>query len=234
MALQHAAAVFLNQLAHRDSGRRQLDAGLLDAPADAETAQALAPVAAKAAEPLRAFLHDVAHPIKRLKVVFQRGAAEQADLRDIGRAHARLAAFAFDALDHGGLFAADVGARTTAEVNGGQRAWRVGLQARDFALQNRAATVVFVAQVDVARVNAHHLRGHQHALQETVRITLQVGAVLEGAGLTFVNIHRHEFGRRLVTHDAPFATGRKAGPAQATQAGIFHGFDDAFRVLGAR
>jgi hypothetical protein len=112
-------------------------------------AQALAPVGAEAGEPARALFHDIAHPVEGLEVVLQRGPAEQPDLGDVGRAHARLAAFAFDALDHRGLFAADVGPRAAPQLDQGQRAGRVGLQFGQLGLQHGARTVVFVAQVDV-------------------------------------------------------------------------------------
>ena len=86
----------------------------------------------------------------------------------------------------------------------------------------RAAAVVFVAQVDVDGLGADHLGGDQQAFEEAVRVALQVGAVLEGAGLAFVDVHRHQARRGLVAHDAPLAPGRKAGAAQAAQAGVFH------------
>ena len=73
-------------------------------------------------------LDDVAHPVERLEVVLQRGPAEQADLRDVGRAHARFAALALDALDHRGLLAADVGAGAAPQLDARQRAGRIGLE----------------------------------------------------------------------------------------------------------
>ena len=58
-----------------------------------------------------------------------------------------------------------------------------------------------------------------------MRITLQVRAVLEGAGLAFVNVDGHQFGGWLLAHDAPFTPCKKASTAQAAQAGVFHGLD---------
>jgi hypothetical protein len=78
------------------------------------------PVAAVLREPLRAVFDEVAHPEQRLHVVLERGAAEEADLRDVRRAKARHAALAFDGFDHRGLFAADVGARAAAQVDARQ------------------------------------------------------------------------------------------------------------------
>jgi hypothetical protein len=48
--------------------------------------------------------------------------------------------------------------------------------ARQFALQQRAAAVVFVAQVDVDGVDAHRPGGDQHAFQEAVRVAFQAAS----------------------------------------------------------
>ena len=55
-----------------------------------------------------------------------------------------------------------------------------------------------------------------------MRVALEVGAVLEGAGLALVDVHGHQARRGLLAHDAPLAAGREAGAAQAAQAGVFH------------
>ena len=231
VAVQHAAAVFVHQFLQRDAGGRQLDAGQPDPAADAEAAQPLAAVAAKAAEPARAALDDVTHPVQGLEVVLQRRAAKQADLRDIGRAHARHAALAFDAFDHGRLFSADIGAGAAAQFDQRQRTRRVGLQQREFGLEHGAAAMVFVAQVDITRLDADHLGRDQQALQEAVRIALQESAVLEGARLAFVDVHGHDARGRLLAHDAPFAPGRETGPTQAAQARVFHRLQHALRIV---
>jgi hypothetical protein len=193
--------------------------GSRHAPADAERAQALAAVAALAANQSGPALDDVAHPVQRLEVVLQRRPAEQAHLRDVGRAQARLAALALDRLDHRRLFAADVGARR----RGAARCAAAGTAGRRAARRVRAAAgaaaVVLVAQVDVDGLDAHRPGGDQHAFQEAVRVALQVEAVLEGAGLAFVDVDRHQARRGLLAHDAPLAPGRKARAAQAAQAG---------------
>ena len=96
----------------------------------------------------------LAHPVQRLHVVLERGPVEQADLRDVRRAQPRLAALAFDRFDHRGLFAADVGAGAAAQMNRRDRARRIRLQRGDLPLENRAAAVILVAQVDVDLVDA--------------------------------------------------------------------------------
>ena len=178
-----------------------------------------------------AALEQLAHPVQRLEVVLQRRPAEQADLRHVGRAQPRHAALAFDRFDHRGLFAADVGAGAAAQLDARQaRRGRVGLQAVEFLLQQRAAAVVLVAQVDVDGVDAHGPGGDQHAFEEAVRVALEVDAVLEGAGLALVDVHGHQARRRLLAHDAPLAAGREARAAQAAQARGFHRRDDRFDV----
>ena len=74
-------------------------------------------MATVAAKPLWAALHNIAHPIQGLKVMLERWATKQTDLCNVGWAHAGFAALAFNALDHGRLFAANVRARTAAQFN---------------------------------------------------------------------------------------------------------------------
>src|SRR6185503_14986971 len=114
MAILHAAAELIDQLAHGDAGRRQLDARVLHAARNREAAETLALVAALRRRPLRALLDDVADPEHRFDVLLERRTAEQADLRDIRRAMPRQPALALDRLDHRGFFAADVSARAAA------------------------------------------------------------------------------------------------------------------------
>src|SRR6185369_6129930 len=60
-------------------------------------------------------------------------------------------------------------------------------------------------------------RGDQHALDEPVRITLEVVAVLERAGLALVDVDGHQPRRGLGADDLPLASGREAGAAEAPQ-----------------
>ena len=64
-----------------------------------------------------------------------------------------------------------------------------------------------------------------------MRIALEVGAVLEGAGLALVDVHRHQPRRRLLAHDAPLAPGRKARAAEAAQARVLHRLEHGLGVL---
>ena len=218
MPLEHATAVFVDQFACSDAGWRQLDPGLAHPTADAEAAQAASTVSTETAKPGGASLEDVAHPEEGLEIVFKRRPTEEADLCDVGRAHAGFAALALDALDHRRLFAADVGARAAAQLDARQRAGRIGLQAGDLVLQDRPAAVVLVAQIEVAGLDADRHCGNQHAFEKSVRITLEIGPVLEGARLALVDIDGHQPWAGLFAHDSPFATGRETRAAQAAQA----------------
>src|SRR6185295_10245100 len=104
----------------------------------------------------------------------------------VRRAKARHAALALDRLDHRRLFAADVRARAAPEVDRRQRARGIRLQLLQFVFEDLPAARVFIAQVDVDLGDADRPRGDQHPFQETVRVALEVPAVLEGAGLALV------------------------------------------------
>src|SRR6185369_1459435 len=214
----HAAAELIDQFTQRYAGGRELDARLLHAAAHAVGTQTLAAIAPEAAEPGRAAFDDVAHPVQGFKIVLERWTAEEADLRDIGWSHARFAALALDALDHRGLFAADVRAGAAAKFDEWQREGRIGPEPFQFAFQDGATAVIFITQVDVAGLRAHHLRGDEQTLEKAVRIAFEVGTVLERPGFALVDVHRHETRCRLLAHDAPLAPGRKSGAAQPAQA----------------
>ena len=231
VAFEHAAAVLVDELRQRDAGGREVHARLLDAAAHRERAQPLAAVAALAGEPLRPLLEDVAHPVQRLHVVLERGPAEQADLGHIRRPQARLAALALDRLDHRGLFAADVGAGAASQVNRRKRARRIRLQRGDLALQDRAAAVILVAQIDVDRVDADRPGGNERTFEKPVRVALEVVAVLERARLALVDVDGHQPRRRLGRHQLPLAAGREAGASEAAQARVLHHRDDVRGLL---
>ncbi len=87
--------------------------------------------------------------------------------------------------------------------------------------------------IDVGLGRLDHPGGDQHALDEAVRIALQVVAVLEGAGLALVAVDREQPRRRLGAHQRPFAAGREAGAAEAAQPGVAHRLDDVVAGAGA-
>jgi hypothetical protein len=107
---------------------------------------------------------------------------------------------------------------------------RIGLELGDFAFEQRTAAVVLVAQVHVDAGDADGPRRDQHAFDEAMRVALEVHAVLERAGLAFVDVDGHQARRGLGAHDAPLAAGREPGAAQAAQARGLHDLDDRFDV----
>src|SRR5438067_1747626 len=199
-----------------------MHAGFFHPPGHRERAQPLAAVAPLRAEPLRALLDDLAHPVHGLHVVLERRSAEEADLRNVRRPKARHAALAFDRFDHRGLFAAYIGARTASQVHRRQSAGGLGLQLRELGLQNLTTPGVLVAQIDPDLADARAPGRDQHALEKAVRIALEVPAVLERAGLALIDVHRHYARFGLGCDEAPFASRRKAGAAKAAQARVFH------------
>ena len=217
VAVLHAAAILIDELAHRDARRREMDAGLGHASGHRERAQPLAAVATLSGEPRGALLQDLAHPIQRFHVVLERGPPEQADLRDVRRAQPRHPALALDRFDHRRLFAADVGAGAATQMNARQRARRIALERGDLVGQQRTARRVFVAQIDVDLVDADGPRRDQHAFEEAMRVALEIVAILERAGLAFVDVDGHEARRRLGAHDLPFAS-RQENPRRPGRA----------------
>src|SRR5215470_12283289 len=66
----------------------------------------------------------------------------------------------------------------------------------------------------------------QHPFEEAMRITLEVPAVLEGARLTFVDVHRHQARLGFSGDDAPLASGGESGAAQAAQRRVLQDLRD--------
>src|SRR4029079_1472940 len=128
-----------------------------------------------------------------------------------------LAALAFDRFDHGGLFAADVGASSAAEGECRNRARRSVVKRRQLPRQNRAAAVVLVSQVDIDVVDANRPGGDDGAFKKAMRVALEVIAVFERARLAFVDVNRHQPGSRFGGDDPPLAPGGKAGATKTAK-----------------
>src|SRR5262249_6914650 len=110
VSVRHAAAILVDQFAHGNAGRRELDTWIFYATRYRVTAQTIASVAAMALPPVGAFLDDVAYPEQGLKVVDQRRQSEQSDLERVRRLVPRQATLSFQAFQKGGFLAADVSA----------------------------------------------------------------------------------------------------------------------------
>src|ERR1700730_2944090 len=102
-------------------------------------------------------------------------------------------------------------------MDGGDRARRIRLERSDLALEDRAAAVIFVAQVNVDRFDANSPGRDERAFEKTMRIALQVVAVLERTRLALIDVDRHQTRSGFGRHDLPFAAGWKASTAQATE-----------------
>jgi hypothetical protein len=111
-------------------------------------------------------------------------------------------------------------------MHGRQRARRIRPQLRELRFEDVPAGGVLVAQIDPDLSHAGAPRGDQHSLEEAVRIALEIPAVLEGAGLALVDVHRHDARLGLGADQPPFATGREPCAAQPAQPGILHQLRD--------
>src|SRR5918995_142005 len=100
------------------------------------------------------------------------------------------------------------------------------LQSFKLSREDGTTTRVLVPEIDPDLADAGGPRGDQHALEEAVRVALEDPAVLERAGLAFVDVDRHDARFRLRRHQAPLATRGEARPAQAAQPGVFHDLGD--------
>src|SRR5262249_48010486 len=85
--------------------------------------------------------------------------------------------------------------------------------------------------VDVDLGDADGPRGDDRALDEAVRIALEVVAVLERAGLALVDVDRHEARLGLGRDRPPLAPGGEARAAQAAQPRVLHRLDQVLALL---
>ena len=154
---------------------------------------------------------------------------EQPHLGHIRRAKPGHSAFAFDRLDHRRFLAAYIGASATTELDRRERARRIRPQARELRGEHFPACGVFIAEIDVDLGDIDRPRRDQRAFEKPVRVAFQIIAILEGARLALVDVDREQPRRGFRPHDAPLASGREAGAAQATEARVLHRFQDAFQ-----
>ena len=158
-------------------------------------------------------------------LLHQRGPAKEPNLGRKRRALPRQPALALDAFEHRRFLAADIGARTPAQVDLCIRRQSSGFDRLNLAFEDRMALRVFVAQINVDVRGLDHPGGDQHPFQKSMRIGFEEIAVLEGAGLALVAIDRHQPGRRLLAYQPPLTAGRKTGAAEPAQTRMLEGFD---------
>ncbi len=224
----HAAAVILDQLAEGDRHDLLHVARPLDVAGDAEQLGAGVVGAAEAGEPVRAAAQDGRDHRDGFHVVDRGRAAVEARAGREWRLQARLALLAFQALQEGGLFAADVGPGAVVDIDVEIPAVDVVLADQlglvgllDRGLHDLALTHVFAADVDVAGVGLHREAGDQAPLDEQVRVMPHDLAVLAGARLGLVGVDHQVVGTpfpHLLGHERPLQAGREACAAAAAQA----------------
>jgi hypothetical protein len=82
--------------------------------------------------------------------------------------------------------------------------------------------VIFVAQVDVDRVDAHGPCRDDGAFEKTVRVAFEVVPILERARFALVDVDGHQTRRGFRGHDLPLAAGGEAGATETAQSRVLH------------
>ncbi len=186
-------------------------------------------------------MQDRGHGRQRDDVVDDRRLTEQPLDRRQRWTDAHLAALAFEALQHGGLFTADVGAcaQPHLQIEALAAAHDVAAEiARlvgggDCTVESPVRMRVLGAQVDVSLRRADGNTRDGHALDQCQGIPFHQHAVREGAGVALIRIAGDEFLlRRLIQDRLPLDAGRECGAAPTAQAGIRDGLYDGFRAHG--
>ena len=156
--------------------------------------------------------------------------AEQAFERRDRRLRPHHAALAFEAFEHGGLFAANIGAGAGAHGEREALARVLDVVAEPAARRRRIGDRllhlgdgmgIFGADIDEALRRAGRDAGDGHAFDQREGIAFHQHAVGEGAAVAFIGIAADIFLIGLgVVHRLPFDAGREAGAAAAAQAGL--------------
>jgi hypothetical protein len=82
-------------------------------------------------------------------------------------------------------------------MNLGNRVGRIRLQSRDLPLEDGAAAVILVAEVNIDGVDTDSPGCNQRAFDKAMRIALEIIAVLKGPGFAFIDVDRHQARRGL-------------------------------------
>ena len=177
---------------------------------------------------------------QRLDVVDDRRLTVEPLGRGKRRAQPRLPQLAFQRLEQGRFFAADVGPRPQVHshleaVRGPEQVAAQEAAALEFGdafLEAPSEIPEFAAAVDVGRRGLGGIGAQRHPLQELVGVALHDLAVFERARLGLVGVNddvtREDIGRE----EAPLHAGRETGPAPPAQARGLDDLDDLRRLLG--
>ena len=227
LPVNRAAAEAFDEFAQRDAERFLDKAALTNVAGELEGQRAARAAHAVILVGRTTAGKDEGHSREAQHVVDDGGLAEQAFECGDRRLEAHHAALAFEAFEHRGLFAADIGARTAAdlEVEGFVRALNIPAQpvgcdgCGDRLLHGGDGVRIFRADIDVALGGADGDAGNGHALDEHEGVALHHHAVCECAGVALVGIAADVFlVRRGVEHRLPLDAGGEARTAAAAEA----------------
>ena len=240
---KRAAAVAFDELARGDAEGLLDEAALLDVAGELEGERAARFADAEVAIVLAALVEDDRHRGEAEHVVDDGRLAEQALDRRQRRLVADETAAAFEAFQHRGFFAADIGAGAHAHeelevvrraLDGAAEPVGLGGDADRFA-QRVDRVRIFGADVDVALGGADGDAGDRHAFDEAIGIAFHQHAIGEGAAVALVGVAADVFLIGLgVVDRLPLDAGREAGAAAAAQAGGGYFGDDVERRHGER
>ena len=221
-----AAAKAVNQFSQRDAKRLFDQTALPDVAAKLERLRAPRPAGAIVAIGGAALGENKEHGGERQHVVDERWFAEEArDRRDL-RLGAHHAALALEALQHGRLFTADIGAATSPnrDIKGVSRTAHARAEPaalphqRDGPPHHLDRQRILGADIDEPLAGAGREAGDDHAFDERERIALHQHPVGESAAVALVGIAADVFlPWRLIGHGFPFDGRRKRCPTPATQ-----------------
>ena len=108
--------------------------------------------------------------MERLDVLIEGRTPEQADLGDIGRPVARIAALPFDQLDHRQLFAADIGSGAAAELDLAGLDQTGLFERGDLMRQDVKHGGIFVAHIEIDALRLDRPGPDQRAFEHGVRL----------------------------------------------------------------
>ena len=216
-----------------------VNAGLVDFSADAENPGAAVLGKPLPHEPVRAVQDDGRDVGQGLDVVDDRRRTEKPDDGRERGLEPRMSPLAFQGLEQGRLFAADVGPRAAVDEDVEveprpedvfpQEVLQAGVG--DGRLQPPGDGFIFAADVDIRRVDAHGVRGDDDPLEEKVGIVEHDIAVLERPRLPLVGVDAQIPGTGQVLRDEPpLDAGRESRPAPAAEIRRLHFAQD----LGGR
>ncbi len=148
-------------------------------------------------------------------------------LRNVRGLFTRIGAASFDGVENGRILAADVTAQREMNVEAqrprGQIEQACGLGSLQGAGKNFGTGGIFAADEEGGLAYPEGMGGNQHPLEDLLWGAEEQGAILEAAGLGFVEVADQVAGLGCIeTAQAPLDPGGETRPAAAAQAGLLH------------